>query len=187
MFSRLIVGYEVWDTENAVYSEQLVRKALLSQGIAGKPPILHSDNGSPMKAATFLATLEKLGVQSSFSRPRVSNDNPYSEALFKTLKYRPEYPSRGFESIQEAREWSKRFVDWYNKEHLHSALGYITPQQRHYGKDQEIMNQRKIVYEEARQRHPERWTKGIRSWKLPEFVSLNPIKKEEEEFLQVTK
>ena len=99
MFSRLIVGYEVWDTENAVYSEQLVRKALLSQGIAGKPLILHSDNGSPMKAATFLATLEKLGVQSSFSRPRVSNDNPYSEALFKTLKYRPEYPSRGFESI----------------------------------------------------------------------------------------
>lgn len=187
MFSRLIVGYEVWDTENAVYSEQLVRKTLLSQGIAGKPLILHSDNGSPMKAATFLATLEKLGVQSSFSRPRVSNDNPYSEALFKTLKYRPEYPSRGFESIQEAREWSKRFVDWYNKEHLHSALGYITPQQRHYGKDQEIMNQRKIVYEEARQRHPERWTKGIRSWKLPEFVSLNPIKKEEEEFLQVTK
>ena len=140
-----------------------------------------------MKAATFLATLEKLGVQSSFSRPRVSNDNPYSEALFKTLKYRPEYPSRGFESIQEAREWSKRFVDWYNKERLHSALGYITPQQRHYGKDQEIMNQRKIVYEEARQRHPERWTKGIRSWKLSEFVSLNPIKKEEEEFLQVTK
>ena len=187
MFSRLIVGYEVWDTENAVYSEQLVRKALLSHGIAGKPLILHSDNGSPMKAATFLATLEKLGVQSSFSRPRVSNDNPYSEALFKTLKYRPEYPSRGFESIQEAREWSKRFVDWYNKEHLHSALGYITPQQRHYGKDQEIMNQRKILYEGARHRHPERWTKGIRSWKLPEYVSLNPIKKEEEEFLQVRK
>jgi putative transposase len=187
MFSRLIVGYEVWDTENAVYSEQLVRKTLLSQGIAGKPLILHSDNGSPMKAATFLATLEKLGVQSSFSRPRVSNANPYSEALFKTLKYRPEYPSRGFESIQEAREWSNRFVDWYNKEHLHSALGYITPQQRHYGKDQEIMNQRKILYEEARHRHPERWTKGIRSWKLPEYVSLNPIKKEEEEFLQVRK
>jgi len=93
MFSRMIVGYEVWETENAEYAQILVKRALLSQKILGKPLILHSDNGSPMKAATFLATLEKLGVQSSFSRPRVSNDNPYSESLFKTMKYVPSFPN----------------------------------------------------------------------------------------------
>ena len=92
MFSRLIVAWEVWETERAEYAEQLVRRAVLAQGVSGRPLILHSDNGSPMKAATFLATLEKLGIHSSFSRPRVSNDNPYSESLFKTLKYCPKFP-----------------------------------------------------------------------------------------------
>jgi putative transposase len=106
-FSCLIVAYEVWETENAEHSKRLIRKASLAQGIAAKdkPLVLHSDNESPMKAATFLATLEKLGVQSSFSRPRVSNDNPYSESLFKTMKYRPVYPNKGFKDLTEAREW----------------------------------------------------------------------------------
>lgn len=99
IFSRKIVGYETWENENAEYSQYLIKKAVLSEGIAGKPLVLHSDNGSPMKAATFLATLEKLGVQSSFSRPRVSNDNPYSESLFRTLKYRPKYPTNGFADL----------------------------------------------------------------------------------------
>jgi transposase InsO family protein len=106
----MIVGYEVWETENAEYAQILVKRALLSQKILGKPLILHSDNGSPMKAATFLATLEKLGVQSSFSRPRVSNDNPYSESLFKTMKYVPSFPNNGFASIADAREWVTRFI-----------------------------------------------------------------------------
>lgn len=101
MFSRLIVGYEVWETEKSEYAEHLIRKATLSHGLAGNPLVLHSDNGSPMKAATFLATLEKLGIQSSFSRPRVSNDNPYSEALFRTMKYRPKYPFNGFFRISQ--------------------------------------------------------------------------------------
>jgi len=101
MLSRLIVAYEVWESEK--YAEQLVRRAVLSQGIKGSPIVLHSDNGSPMKAATFQATLEKLGIQSSFSRPRVSSDNPYSEVLFKTMKYRPKYPFKAFSSIEEAR------------------------------------------------------------------------------------
>ena len=179
MFSRLIVAYEVWEEERAEHAEYLIRKATLSQGIAGKPLVLHSDNGSPMKAATFQATLEKLGVQSSFSRPRVSNDNPYSEALFKTMKYRPKYPFNGFNSLDEARKWVERFVNWYNKDHLHSGIKFLTPYQRHYGLDKEIMGNRIAIYEEAKARNPERWSKNIRDWTLPEYVSLNPIDEEE--------
>ena len=176
MFSRLIVGYEVWETEKAEYAEHLIKKATLSQGLAGNLLVLHSDNGSPMKAATFLATLEKLGVQSSFSRPRVSNDNPYSEALFRTMKYRPKYPFKGFTSLEEARKWVQKFVNWYNCTHLHSGINFITPHQRHYGLDKEIMKNRIKIYEEARIKNPERWSKTIRNWSLPEYVALNPIK-----------
>ena len=179
MFSRLIVGYEVWEEENSNHAEYLIRKATLSQGIAGRPLVLHSDNGSPMKAATFQATLEKLGVQSSFSRPRVSNDNPYSEALFKTMKYRPKYPFKGFKDLEEARKWVGKFVKWYNTEHLHSGINFITPYQRHYGLDEKIMENRIKVYEEAKAKHPERWSKEIRNWELPEYVALNPIAEEE--------
>lgn len=179
MFSRFIVSYEVWETENAEYAEYLIKKATLSQGIAGRPLVLHSDNGSPMKAATFLATLEKLGIQSSFSRPRVSNDNPYSESLFKTMKYRPEYPSKGFCNLEEARKWVEKFVSWYNYTHLHSGLNFITPYQRHYGLDIVIMEKRIETYQEAKQKHPERWSKNIRDWSLPEYVTLNPMKEEE--------
>lgn len=179
MYSRLIVGHEVWGEETAEYAEHLIKKATLSQGIAGRPLVLHSDNGSPMKAATFQATLEKLGVQSSFSRPRVSNDNPYSESLFKTMKYRPKYPSRGFESLGEARKWVDKFVKWYNYTHLHSGINFITPYQRHYGLDKKVMEKRKETYENAKAKHPERWSKNIRNWSLPEYVSLNPISEEE--------
>lgn len=179
MFSRFIVSYEVWETEKAKYAETLIRKATLSQGVNGRPLILHSDNGSPMKAATFLATLEKLGVQSSFSRPRVSNDNPYSESLFKTMKYRPEFPFSGFSSLEEARKWVQRFVSWYNNIHLHSGINYLTPYQRHYGLEQMIMEKRNKTYKEAKLKHPERWSKGTRDWSLPEYVSLNPIKENE--------
>jgi transposase InsO family protein len=184
MFSRLIVAYEVWETEKAEYAEYLIKKATLSQGLAGKPIVLHSDNGSPMKAATFLATLEKLGVQSSFSRPRVSNDNPYSEALFRTMKYRPKYPFNGFSSLEEARKWIQKFVKWYNFTHLHSGINFVTPNQRHCGLDKEIMEKRIKTYEEAKAKKPERWSRNIRNWSLPEYVALNPIK--EEEFKRIT-
>lgn len=175
MFSRLIVAHEVWKTEKAQYAEQLIRRAVLAQGIQGKPLILHSDNGSPMKAATFQATLEKLGVQSSFSRPRVSNDNPYSESLFKTMKYQPQYPFKGFASIEKARKWVKKFVIWYNQVHLHSGINYLTPYQRHYGLDKSIMENRIKIYEDAKAKHPERWSGNIRNWVLPDYVALNPI------------
>jgi transposase InsO family protein len=176
MFSRLIVGYEVWETKKAEYAEYLIKKTTLAQGIVGKPLVLHADNGSPMKAATFLATLEKLGIQNSFSRPRVSNDNPYSESLFKTMKYRPKYPFKGFASLEEARKWVQKFVHWYNYTHLHSGINFITPYQRHYGLDKEIMQNRIKIYEEAKAKNPERWSKNTRDWSLPEYVALTPIK-----------
>ncbi|MBK5247475.1 MAG: IS3 family transposase [Peptostreptococcaceae bacterium] len=179
MFSRMIVGYEVWETENSGYAKILVKRALLAQKISGKPLILHSDNGSPMKAATFLATLEKLGVQSSFSRPRVSNDNPYSESLFKTMKYIPSFPNGGFADISDAREWVTRFVYWYNHVHMHSGIKYLTPYQRHYNLDKNIIENRKKVYTRAKEKNPERWSRKTRNWDLPEYVSLNPIKEEE--------
>ena len=175
MFSRLIVGHEVWEEENATHAEHLIRKTTLAQGIAGRPLVLHSDNGSPMKAATFQATLEKLGVQSSYSRPRVSNDNPYSESLFKTMKYRPGYSFKGFSSLEESRIWVDKFVRWYNNEHLHSGINFLTPYQRHYGLDKEIMAKRIKTYEEAKLKHPERWAGKIRDWSLPKHVSLNPM------------
>ena len=129
-----------------------------------------------MKAATFQATLEKLGVQSSFSRPRVSNDNPYSESLFKTMKYRPKYPFKGFKSLEEARKWVDKFVNWYNKEICIVASSFNSIQ-RHNGLDKKVMKKRNETYELARAKHPERWSK-IQNWTLPEYVSLNPIDEE---------
>lgn len=179
IFSRKIVGYEVWEEENSKHSEELVKRALLSEKIHGKPIVLHSDNGGPMKAATFLGTLEKLGVQSSFSRPRVSNDNPYSESLFRTLKYFPKYPTSGFESLSHARRWVNEFVYWYNECHYHSGIKYVTPGSRHRGEDKLILAKRKEVYHLAKKRAPERWAKNTRDWQYIGNVALNPVKEKE--------
>lgn len=166
IFSRLIVSWEIWEKETAEYASELIKKAVVSEKIKGRPLVLHSDNGSPMKAATFLVLLDKLGVSSSFSRPRVSNDNPYSESLFRTCKYRPDYPYKGFESMEKAREWMSKFVYWYNEKHRHSGLQFVTPRQRHDGLANEILRQRRLVYKKAQLRHPERWSRDIRSWEL---------------------
>jgi len=174
IYSRKIVGWEVFESESAEQASSVLKKAYLREGISGEELVLHSDNGSPMKGATLLATLQKLGVLPSFSRPSVSHDNPYSEALFKTLKYQPAYPSKPFETLQQAREWVWAFQRWYNQEHKHSALNFVTPAQRHCGEDRAIIAQRKIVYETAKTAHPERWSGEIRNWDLPETVWLNP-------------
>jgi putative transposase len=134
---------------------------------------LHSDNGSPMKSATMLATLQNLGVAPSFSRPQVSNDNPYSESLFRTLKYNAGY-SKSFKTIEEAREWISKFVNWYKNEHRHSKIKYVTPMQRHTGEDKEILEKRKKTYKEARMKNPNRWSRGIRNWDHIDTVYLNP-------------
>ena len=126
-----------------------------------------------MKGATMLATLQWLGIVPSFSRPRVSDDNAFSEALFSTVKGRPEYPSKPFESLEAALGWVEEFVRWYNQEHLHSAIRFVSPADRHDGSDHEVLGQRRQVYEAARTRNPERWTREIRCWDPVEEVVLN--------------
>lgn len=184
IFSRKIIAWEIWETEDAIYAEELLKKAVISEKIQGKPLVLHSDNGSPMKAATFQGLLEMLGIQSSYSRPRVSNDNPYSEAMFRTLKYRPEFPYKGFKTLEEARIWSNQFVHWYNCEHQHSGIKFVTPEQCHTGAHHEILKNRKEVYDLARQKHPERWSRSTRDWEAHRYVTLNPMKAELENNLR---
>jgi putative transposase len=174
VWSRKIVGWEVHDEESMWLASRLIDGTCKRLGIDPKGLVLHSDNGGPMKGSTMLATLDRLGIVASFSRPRVSDDNPYSEALFRTLKYRPSYPGGPFKSLEAAREWVADFVAWYNLEHLHSAIGYVTPAQRHAGEDEEILEQRRRVYERAREQNPERWSGAVRSWGRPDIVRLNP-------------
>ena len=133
-----------------------------------------------MKGSTMLATMQRLGIVPSFSRPRVNDDNPYSEALFRTMKYRPEYPHRPFESMEEARQWVAQFVHWYNREHLHSAIRFVTPEDRHYGREKQILERRRRVYQRARDRHPNRWSGTVRNWDPVEVVYLNPERSQSE-------
>ena len=179
LFSRDIVGWEVWEEESAEHASELIRRACLAQGrLTTRPLVLHSDNGSPMKGSTMLETLYALGITPSNSRPRVSNDNPYSESLFKTLKYRPNYHPKGFENINEARMWCRHFVKWYRFEHHHSGIKFLTSAERHAGKSEEILSKRHEVYEAAKAAHPERWNgRETRNWDNIEEVYLNPDKK----------
>lgn len=176
IYSRKIIGWEVHPMESADLSAVLINKAVLSEGCLLDPPVLHADNGGPQKGFTMKAKLESLGVTPSYSRPRVSNDNPYSESLFRTFKYRPEYPTKGFENIEAARLWVASFVDWYNEEHRHSAIRYVTPGQRHRGEDKQILAFRHQVYQQARQRRSERWTRSTRNWERIDKVWLNQPK-----------
>lgn len=178
IYSRKIVGWEIHENETADNAALLIRKACLTEGINGQSLVLHSDNGSPMKGATMLATLQWLGVVPSFSRPSVSNDNPYSESLFGTMKYTPTYPSKPFESLDAARDWVNEFIHWYNEEHRHSGIQFVTPAQRHSGVEQSILMNREGVYEAAKQRNPERWSRGTRNWSPISEVWLNPEKSE---------
>lgn len=182
VYSRKIVAFSVHDQELSSHAANLITQACLDERVLRHQLVLHSDNGVPMKGATMLATLEKLGVIPSFSRPSVSDDNPYSEALFRTVKYHPTFPMLDkFETILDSRQWSEKFVAWYNHEHLHSALKFVTPQQRHIGADKEIRASRHQVYQLARSRHPERWSGRTRDWSLPDTVTLNPNKKNKQE------
>jgi transposase InsO family protein len=176
LFSRKIVGWEIHEEESSENASTLVRKAHLREGVGDYPLILHSDNGSPMKGASLLTTLYRLNVASSYSRPRVSNDNAFAESIFRTCKYRPNYPYQGFTDIAQAREWVLQFVHWYNYEHKHSGIQFVSPAQRHAGNGEEIMVQRKGVYEAAKARNPERWSGNTRNWELPNAVFLNPEK-----------
>ncbi|MEP6899179.1 MAG: integrase core domain-containing protein [Rhodanobacter sp.] len=127
--SRLLVANEMHACETADHASTLIRKACLRERTTGQPLVVHSDNGSAMKGAVMLATLHELGVASSFSRPRVSNDNAYAEAPFRAAKYCPLWPECPFDTLDEARLWVNRFVAWYNHGHRHSALNYVTPRE----------------------------------------------------------
>ena len=178
IFSRDIVGWEVWEEESAEHASELIKRTCLRQKrLTTMPLVLHSDNGSPMKGATMLAALYDLGITPSNSRPRVSNDNPYSESLFKTLKYRPNYQPKGFETIEEARAWCLLFVKWYRYDNHHSGIKFLTPAQRHAGRSEEILQKRHDVYEAAKAAHPERWNgRDTRNWDNITEVWLNPDK-----------
>ena len=176
LFSRKIVGWQVYDCESAELAAALLRDICVSQDITPGQLVVHSDNGAPMKGETMLATMQRLGVAPSRSRPSVSNDNPYSESLFRTLKYRPELPVKPFEDLLQARRWVIELVDWYNDEHRHSAIGFVTPSQRHAGQDRALLKERASVYELARQANPLRWSKNARDWRRVEQVNLNPDK-----------
>jgi putative transposase len=147
IFSRKIVGWEVSDHESSELAADMIGQACRAEGVQENQLFIHSDNGGPMKGATMLATLRRLGVLPSFSRPSVSDDNAYSEALFRTLKYRPWYPNKPFSSIEEAEAWVTEFVRWYNTEHLHSGICFVTPECRHQGHDILVLEKRKRVYE----------------------------------------
>jgi putative transposase len=174
IFSRKIVGWQIHETESAGHAAALVKQTCLDECLINGPLALHSDNGSPMKGATMLAILQQLGVMASFSRPSVSNDNPYSESLFRTVKYCPQYPERPFERLIQAREWMIRFVDWYNHSHQHSGIKFVTPDQRHRGEDKSILEQRDNVYRLAKQENPARWSGKTRNWSWNNMEVLNP-------------
>ena len=128
LHSRKIVAHETWEAENAEHSKALLRRACLSENIAASasPVILHGDNGSPLKAGTVIALMEFLGITPSHSRPRVSNDNAFAEAIMRTAKYNPTLPPQGFGCLYDARVWADQFVQYYNGEHRHSALRFVT-------------------------------------------------------------
>jgi transposase InsO family protein len=176
LYSRKIVGFEVHDADSADHAVNLVRGTTLSEGVhaASVKPVLHGDNGATLKATTVLAMLHWLGIAPSHSRPRVSDDNPYAEALFRIAKYRPEFPERGFADLDAARGWATRFVLWYNHEHRHSAIRYVTPAERHAGADHELLRARHDLYQRARRQTPMRWSRRTRNWTPIAAMTLNP-------------
>jgi putative transposase len=174
VWSRRIMGWEIHHDESAKGAAALIQRICTERGVDPHGLVLHSDNGTPMRGRTMIATLQWLGIVPSFSRPHVCNDNPYSEALFRTLKHTPRYPRLPFVDREAARQWVTRFVRWYNTEHRHSAIRYVTPDQRHAGTDVAILARRRALYERARRRQPARWSGTIRNWAPVGVVILNP-------------
>ena len=174
VWSRMIVGAVVHEIEDATLAAELLERCYIEQEVTPDQLALHSDNGGAMKGNTMLAKLQQLGVMPSFSRPHVSDDNPFAESVMRTIKYNPAYPDRPFADLAAARDWVATFVAWYNEEHLHSGIQFVTPAQRHHGLDVAILAHRHEVYKAARARNPERWTGETRNWEHPGVVVLNP-------------
>jgi transposase InsO family protein len=174
VWSRRVVGWRIAARESADTAAKLIAQICRDGNVNPRGLVLHSDNGKPMRGSTMIATLQWLGVVPSFSRPHVSSDNPYSEALFRTLKHTPAYPRLPFTDLISAERWVARFVDWYNTQHRHSALKYVTPDQRHFGLEHEILVRRRNLYQRARSSAPQRWSGAVRDWMPVGCVELNP-------------
>ena len=172
VWSRVIVGWEIHEREDPDLAADLFRRVAILRNVQGVR--LHADNGNAMKASTMIMMFFQLGIIPSFSRPRVSDDNPYSESFFKTMKYNVRYPHH-FDGIENARLWTADFVNWYNTEHRHSGIGYVTPQQRQEGLDKALFERRNKTLGAANELHPERWGKRIGYHGADRVVYLNPI------------
>ena len=174
VWSRRILGVEVHERESGELAKHFFERFCRDEGLsAGSSTVLHSDNGAPMRSSTLAAKLRELGIERSFSRPRVSNDNAYAESLFRTMKYHHSYPLRRFRDLLSVRAWADGFVNWYNAEHRHSGIKYVTPNQRHNGEADAICRTRQETYEEARQKNPRRWSRATRDWSQPQIVKVN--------------
>lgn len=181
LFSRKLIAWEVYAREGGEEAAALVERACWRERQRkDKPLVLHADNGAAQKAHTLKSKLETLGITPSHSRPGVSDDNAHIEAWFRTCKYAPGYPPNGFENIEMAQQWVLKFVTWYNGVHLHSGLSYVTPNQRHDGSAEAILQQRRTLYAQARERHPLRWKGATRTWQLNDEVWLNPPSKQDQ-------
>ena len=174
LWSRKVVGWAVREVESEELAKELFVETCRRLDVDPSGMVFHADNGAAMKGSTLQATLQVLGVVASFNRPRVSNDNAFAEAHFRTMKYRPNFPSRPFGSLAEARAWVAGFVAWYNASHLHSGIRFVTPEQRHAGVDVGILAKRAAVYSAARERRPERWSGSTRNWSHIQHVRLTP-------------
>lgn len=173
VYSRKIVAWQIHTAESAENAAALLTEGCQVENVRREQLVVHADNGAPMKGATLMATLQRLGVMASYSRPAVSNDNPFSEALFRTLKYHSRYPNLPFATLLEARTWVEQFVLWYNHEHRHSAIRFVTPHERHTRRDGALLLQRHRVYQAARSRNPQRWSRQTRNWTPVGSVWLN--------------
>ncbi len=173
IYSRYVVGWLLAEVESAELAEQLIAETCAKQGVPRAQLTIHADNGSPMIAKSVASLLADLGVAKSHSRPHVANDNPYSEAQFKTLKYRPDYPDRHASSA-DARQWARSFFAWYNNEHHHTGLGLLTPAMVHTGQAEAVRQKRQAVLQQAYLAHPERFVHGQpQPAELPAAVWIN--------------
>jgi len=176
VYSRKIVGFEVHEHDDSDHAVNLLRRTALAEGLhaLAQKPVLLGDNGSTLKATTVLAMMHWLGLKASYSRPRVSDDNAFVESLFRTAKYRPEFPTKGFADLQQARLWASSFVCWCNNDHRHSGIRYVSPAQRHAGQDRQVLAARHELYVQAKAAHPRRWARHTRNWSPITVVTLNP-------------
>ena len=174
VWSRRILGTEVHECESGQIARDIFERVCRDEEISNESlPILHSDNGAPMRSFTLASKMAELGVSLSFSRPRVSNDNAFAESVFRTMKYHQSYPLKRFRDLVSVRAWVDGFVEWYNTEHRHSGIKYVTPNQRHYGQADAICAIRQQTYEQTFLLNPQRWTQGPRDWSQPEVVKIN--------------